>query len=107
MNLSARVGSISDNRLGGWYSYRMSKSALNQATRTLSIELKRQGTRVHALHPGTCETGLSQPFQRNVKPEKLFSKEYAVSMMLDVVDHHMTMENTGAFLAYDGSTIEY
>jgi NAD(P)-dependent dehydrogenase (short-subunit alcohol dehydrogenase family) len=56
VNLSARVGSISDNGLGGWYSYRMSKSALNQATRTMSHELKRQSAWCIALHPGTTGT---------------------------------------------------
>eukprot|EP00956_Cyclotella_meneghiniana_P018038 scaffold29819_cov68-Cyclotella_meneghiniana.AAC.2 len=71
-NLSARVGSISDNRLGGWYSYRLSKSALNQSTKTMGLELKRQGTWILALHPGTTDTDLSMPFQKNVQKERLF-----------------------------------
>jgi NAD(P)-dependent dehydrogenase (short-subunit alcohol dehydrogenase family) len=60
------VGSISDNRLGGWYSYRASKAALNQLTRTLALELERKKLPVAAvlLHPGTCDTGLSEPFQK-------------------------------------------
>ena len=77
-NLSARVGSISDNQLGGWYSYRISKSALNQATRTMGLELKRQGTWIVALHPGTTNTDLSKPFQRNVKEGRLFPVEFTV-----------------------------
>ena len=59
VNLSARVGSISDNLSGGWYSYRMSKSALNQATRTMGHEMARQGPCIVALHPGTTDTGLT------------------------------------------------
>ena len=79
VNLSARVGSISDNQLGGWYTYRISKAALNQSTRTLGLELKRQGTWVVALHPGTTDTDLSKPFQRNVQESRLFPVEFTVS----------------------------
>lgn len=70
-NLSARVGSISDNKLGGWWSYRMSKAALNMATVNMALELKRKDVYAVALHPGTTDTDLSVPFQKNVKPEKL------------------------------------
>lgn len=77
-NLSARVGSISDNQLGGWYTYRLSKSALNQATRTMGLELKRQGTYIVALHPGTTDTDLSRPFQKNVREGRLFPVEFTV-----------------------------
>lgn len=70
-NLSARVGSISDNKLGGWWSYRMSKAALNMATVNMAHELKRKDVYSVALHPGTTDTDLSVPFQKNVKPEKL------------------------------------
>ena len=70
-SLSARVGSISDNRLGGWYAYRASKAAQHQFTRTLSIEMKRKGVLCVALHPGTVDTGLSKPFQRNVPEGKV------------------------------------
>jgi NAD(P)-dependent dehydrogenase (short-subunit alcohol dehydrogenase family) len=66
-NLSARVGSISDNKLGGWYSYRMSKSELNQATRTMAHELKRQSMWYIALHPGTTDTDFPNRFKRMVK----------------------------------------
>lgn len=66
LRVPVQVGSISDNRLGGWYSYRASKAALNQLTRTMALELARKKLPVAAvlLHPGTCETGLSQPFQK-------------------------------------------
>jgi NAD(P)-dependent dehydrogenase (short-subunit alcohol dehydrogenase family) len=78
VNLSARVGSISDNRSGGWYSYRASKAALNMATRTMGHELRRQGTFVVALHPGTTDTGLSKPFRRSVGEGRLFPVEFTV-----------------------------
>ncbi|MEQ8433220.1 MAG: SDR family NAD(P)-dependent oxidoreductase [Oceanicaulis sp.] len=86
--LSARVGSISDNRLGGWYGYRASKAALNQIIRTLAIELARKAP--HAvcagLHPGTVDTGLSQPFQGNVPEGKLFTPDFSAERLLTVID---------------------
>ena len=89
INLSARVGSISDNQLGGWYSYRLSKSALNQSTRTLGHELRRQGTWVVALHPGTTDTGLSKPFQKNVSEGRLFPVDFTVcAIVCDIVVHN-------------------
>jgi NAD(P)-dependent dehydrogenase (short-subunit alcohol dehydrogenase family) len=106
VNMSARVGSIEDNSLGGWYSYRMSKAALNQFTKTLAIELKRTNTVVLSLHPGTTDTTLSKPFQKNVKEGKLFTPEHAVSMMLEVV---LTrgMAHTGGFFDYAGLPIAW
>lgn len=86
--LSARVGSISDNKLGGWYSYRISKAALNMGIRTSSLELSRQGTRVLALHPGTVSTDLSAPFSANVSKSKLLSPEKSAENLLDVIDHY-------------------
>lgn len=86
-NLSARVGSISDNRLGGWYSYRLSKSALNQSTKTMGLELKRQGTWILALHPGTTDTDLSMPFQKNVQKERLFPVYFTVSILHSAFPH--------------------
>ena len=85
--LSARVGSISDNRLGGWYGYRASKAALNQFVRTLAIELARTrpATICVALHPGTVDTALSAPFQRNVPAGKLFSPAESAGHMLTVL----------------------
>ena len=101
-NFSARVGSISDNRLGGWHSYRMSKAALNQATKCLALELKRQGTLVFSYHPGTTDTDLSKPFQANVRPEKLFTPEFTVSRMLAICDR-LQPEHSGGFYDYSGT----
>ena len=77
--LSARVGSISDNRLGGWYAYRASKSALNMILKTAAIETARRAPQaiVIGLHPGTVDSKLSKPFQENVTPGKLFRPEDA------------------------------
>ena len=105
-NLSARVGSISDNGLGGWYSYRMSKSALNQATRTMAHELKRQSTWCIALHPGTTDTDLSKPFQKNVQEGRLFPVDFTVSQLLDVIDS-MGEENSGGLYDWAGKAIPF
>ena len=106
--LSARVGSISDNRLGGWHSYRASKAALNMILRTLSVELayKNPGAICVALHPGTVDTGLSKPFQKNVPDEKLFTPRYAATQMLSVLDS-LSPQDTGGFFAWDGKPIAY
>lgn len=106
VNLSARVGSISDNELGGWYSYRISKAALNQATRTMAHELKRQGTYAIAVHPGTTQTDLSKPFQKNVKPEKLFPVDFTVNQILDVVDH-LQEEHSGGLYDWAGKALPF
>lgn len=86
--LSARVGSISDNRLGGWYGYRASKAALNQLIRTAAIELAR--TRPQAicvtLHPGTVDTAMSRPFQRGVAADKLFTPVFAAERLMQVLE---------------------
>ena len=86
--LSARVGSISDNTLGGWYGYRASKAALNQLIRTLAVEERRRNPRgiVVALHPGTVDTDLSTPFQGNVQPGRLFAPDRAAMQLLDVLE---------------------
>ena len=107
VNMSARVGSISDNGLGGWYSYRASKAALNQFTRTFALEVtKRNQTWVIALHPGTTNTGLSKPFQKNVKPGKLFPVEFTVNQLLNLVD---TMEehHSGGFYDWAGKALPF
>jgi len=106
VNISARVGSISDNHLGGWMSYRCSKAALNMFTKTLSLEVKRQHIYTCSLHPGTTKTDLSKPFQKNVKPDKLFSVEHSVEQMLQVI-WDLDQANTGKFYAFDGKTIEW
>ena len=104
--LSARVGSIGDNRLGGWHSYRASKAALNMILRNLAIELARshpQGV-VAGLHPGTVDTGLSQPFQRGVTPGKLFTTAYSSERLLAVLDGLQPSDSGGVF-AWDGARI--
>ncbi|GKX35199.1 MAG: SDR family oxidoreductase [Rhizobiaceae bacterium MnEN-MB40S] len=85
--LSARVGSISDNRLGGWYAYRASKAALNMILRTASIELARRNPQsiIVGLHPGTVDSALSRPFQSSVPDGKLFAPEFAAAKLLDVI----------------------
>jgi NAD(P)-dependent dehydrogenase (short-subunit alcohol dehydrogenase family) len=105
-NLSARVGSISDNGLGGWYSYRMSKSALNQFTKTLALELRRNAVWCVSLHPGTTDTDLSKPFQSNVKPESLFPVEFTVSQLLNVIDS-LTDEQSGGFYDWAGQSLSF
>ena len=106
VNLSARVGSISDNQLGGWYSYRFSKAALNQATRTMAHELKRQGTLTVALHPGTTDTDLSKPFQANVKQGKLFPVDFTANQLLDIVDA-MDDKHSGGFYDWSGKALSF
>ena len=103
--LSARVGSIADNRLGGWLSYRASKAALNMALKTIAIEQARSRSLVVGLHPGTVDTPLSRPFASRVPEGQLFSPERSVRYLLDVIDR-LTPEDTGAHFAWDGSRID-
>ena len=106
ISVSARVGSISDNQLGGWYSYRASKAALNMLLKTLSVEFERKypnQSKVLALHPGTTDTQLSKPFQNNMS-WKLYSPEETAKNLLDVIHN---AEDTGQFLAFDHSTIPF
>ncbi|MEM8984556.1 MAG: SDR family NAD(P)-dependent oxidoreductase [Pseudomonadota bacterium] len=104
--LSARVGSISDNRLGGWYAYRASKAALNMLIRSLSIEFARRNRNgiVIGLHPGTVDTALSKPFQANVPAGKLFSTDTAAGQLLAVIDAAGPSQ-TGQCFAWDGQVI--
>ncbi|EAZ90896.1 SDR family NAD(P)-dependent oxidoreductase [Crocosphaera chwakensis] len=106
--ISAKVGSIEDNYLGGWYGYRASKAALNMFLKTISIEYKRTcpHTIVVALHPGTTDTNLSKPFQKNVPPEKLFSVERTVKQLLTIIDN-LTENDTGQFFSWDGSCLPW
>lgn len=86
--MSARVGSIADNRLGGWYSYRASKAAVNQATKTFDNHLRTSAAgnaMAVGLHPGTVRTGLSEEFWGNVAEGKLFSPEFASERLVEVV----------------------
>ncbi|XP_058071691.1 uncharacterized protein LOC131220857 isoform X2 [Magnolia sinica] len=106
-NLSARVGSIGDNRFGGWHSYRSSKSALNQLTKTISVEFARKDPiACILLHPGTVDTDLSKPFQRNVPDGKLFTKEFSVQKLLGIIDNVKIRDN-GKFFAWDGQEIPW
>lgn len=106
--LSARVGSISDNRLGGWASYRASKAALNMLLRTFAIEhaRSRPNSVIVALHPGTVATRLSAPFQSRVPEQQLFTPEKSASFLLKVIDE-LRPEDSGGFFAWDGSRIDY
>jgi NAD(P)-dependent dehydrogenase (short-subunit alcohol dehydrogenase family) len=106
--ISAKVGSIGDNRLGGWYGYRASKAALNMFLKTTAIEYSRRcpKTIVVALHPGTTDTQLSQPFQKNVPPDKLFPVEHTVSLLSKVIAG-LEIKNSGQFFAWDGSQLPW
>jgi NAD(P)-dependent dehydrogenase (short-subunit alcohol dehydrogenase family) len=107
-SLSARVGSITDNRHGGWYAYRAAKAAQNQLLRTLAIEWRRRLPLacVTALHPGTTATGLSEPFRSSVPPSGLFSPERAANQLLEVL-RSRSAEQSGGFVAWDGQPIPW
>lgn len=107
-SISAKIGSIGDNHLGGWYGYRASKAALNMLMRTAAIEYQRKSpnTIVVTLHPGTTDTRLSKPFQGNVPPEKLFSVERTVTQLMDVLDT-LGSEDSGQFFSWDGSRLPW
>lgn len=104
--ISARVGSISDNRLGGWYGYRAAKAALNMTLKGLSIELARRAPEAVCigLHPGTVDTALSRPFQGGVAPGRLFSPDDSAARLLAVIAS-ASPERTGSVLAWDGSVV--
>ncbi|TQV73215.1 SDR family NAD(P)-dependent oxidoreductase [Aliikangiella marina] len=106
--LSARVGSISDNRLGGWYSYRSSKAALNMLLKTLSIELSRslKQLQIYAFHPGTTDTELSKPFQARVAPEKLFSPKFVAERLHSLLTNKKPAGEI-QFIDWDHKTIEW
>ena len=106
--LSARVGSIADNRLGGWHSYRASKAALNALVRCFAIELaqrNRDGIAV-ALHPGTVDTRLSMPFRRSLAPGQLQRADISAACLLDVLET-LTPADSGGFFGWDGNAIPY
>lgn len=105
--LSARVGSISDNRLGGWHAYRASKAALNMLIRNYAIEQSRrnQASIVVGLHPGTVDTALSEPFQGGVPERQLFSPDQAAGYLLDVIAR-LTPEMTGKVFDWAGQEVQ-
>ena len=106
--LSARVSSVSDNRLGGWHAYRAAKAALNMILRNFAVELARthKDAVIAGLHPGTVATPLSEPFQRNVEPGKLFTPEFSATHMLSVLDN-LTSADSGNLFAWDGQRIDF
>ncbi|WP_010186934.1 SDR family oxidoreductase [Sphingomonas sp. PAMC 26605] len=106
--LSARVGSISDNKMGGWHGYRASKAALNMLVRTIAIEEKRRNDRaiVVTLHPGTVDTALSKPFQGNVQPGRLFDTERAALQLLDVIEA-LKAPDTGKLFDFEGKEVPF
>ena len=106
--ISAKIGSIGDNKLGGWYGYRASKAALNMFMRTTAIEYQRRSphTLVILLHPGTTNTNLSQPFQRNVPPGKLFSVERTVNQLWHIIDN-LEESDRSKFFSWDGTILPW
>jgi len=106
--LSARVGSISDNRLGGWYSYRTAKAALNMFLKTAAVEYARRAPNVKlvAFHPGTTDTALSRPFQKGVVHGKLFPPAFVAQRLVALLD---TLHPDGelSFLDWDGTPVPW
>ncbi len=106
--LSARVGSISDNQLGGWYGYRASKAALNMLLKTASIEYRRthKSLIIAGLNPGTVDSQLSKPFQAYVPTDHLFTPEYAAQHLLEVING-LNLEDSGNCFDWDRKKIEF
>ncbi|KAF2259057.1 short-chain dehydrogenase/reductase-like protein [Lojkania enalia] len=105
--MSARVGSISENRLGGWYSYRASKAGINQLAKTFDNHLRTsagENAIAVALHPGTVKTGLSKEFWGHVEKEKLFEREWVAERLLDVVCK-FRIERRGKCYDWDGKEV--
>lgn len=107
-SLSARVGSIGDNHLGGWYSYRAAKAAQNQLLRTVALEWRRTmpGVCVACLHPGTTDSPLSKPFQARVPRGKLFTPDFSAAALLRVL-LGLTPQDSGGFWAWDGQPVPW
>lgn len=106
--MSARVGSIADNQLGGWYSYRASKAAVNSFTKTFDLHLRNTSGEkaiAIAMHPGTVKTGLSEEFWKNVKEEKLFTPEFAAEKLLSVARELDVEEGRGRCWDWAGKEI--
>lgn len=106
--LSARVGSISENRLGGWYSYRSSKAALNMVLKSAAVEYARRLPRVKlvAFHPGTTDTPLSRPFQRRLPEGQLLTPGF-VARRLEEILAAASPDGELSFVAWDGSTVAW
>lgn len=106
--LSAMVGSIQDNKLGGWYGYRSSKAALNMLAKTASIELARsnKSASVAVIHPGTTKGSLSKPFAEGVDKDKYYSAEQSAQRIIEVANG-LKPEQTGQFFNWDGSNLPW
>ena len=105
---NARVGSISDNKLGGWYSYRASKAALNMLIKSTGVELKRRAKNIKLIsfHPGTTDSPLSKPFQKNVPEGKLFTSDYVAKKLLTIVQN-TSVDGEASYLDWQGKTITW
>ncbi|WP_077287260.1 SDR family NAD(P)-dependent oxidoreductase [Cognaticolwellia aestuarii] len=105
---SARVGSISDNKLGGWYSYRASKAAMNMLITSAAVELARRAKNMKLIsfHPGTTDSPLSKPFQKNVPKGKLFNSEFVASRLLTIVAS-ATIDGQASYLDWQGKEIPW
>lgn len=105
---SARVGSISDNTLGGWYSYRSSKAALNMMLKTAAVELARRAKNIKiiAFHPGTTDTSLSKPFQKNVASNKLFTPEFVAQQLLSIMQN-VEVDQTASYIDWEGKKVDW
>lgn len=105
---SARIGSISENHLGGWISYRSAKAALNMAIRTISLEWRRRSPNCCILlfHPGTTDTPLSKPFQKNLPNIQLQSPEFTADCLLHLIEK-ATPKDSGKFFSFDGAELPW
>lgn len=106
--LSAMVGSITDNHLGGWYGYRSSKAALNMLIKSTSIEVarKNRNASIVAIHPGTTIGDLSAPFANNINPKKYYSPALSATRIIQVMQS-ISPKQTGQFFNWDGNNIPY
>ena len=105
---TARVGSISDNKLGGWYSYRASKAAMNMLITSAAVELARRAKNIKLIsfHPGTTDTPLSKPFQKNVPAGKLFTSEFVAKQLLTITDT-AEVDGTATYIDWAGKEIPW
>jgi len=106
--LSAMVGSIADNELGGWYGYRSSKAALNMLVKNTSIEVKRnnKSASIIAIHPGTTIGKLSKPFASNIDPKKYYAPDLSAKRIVNVIEA-IEPQQSGRFFNWDGEDIAY
>ena len=108
VNITARAGSIEDNKLGGWYGYRMAKCALNMANKSLSLELGRGKNKVTCLllNPGVVETDLSRPYHKSVPKDHLLTADVAAEKLMNIIDRTSNKE-TGYFYDVDGTKLPW